>query len=103
MGGIASKEATRQIGRLPNQSVTSAAPASHPPNQHDPKLLETSTVQIQPNKNNPSSSSTERVAVQNRSISRARQFGKDLTNMFSFNRQPSRQSTNTAQTAVSAP
>ncbi len=32
--------------------------------------------------------------MSNRSISRARQFGKDLTNMFSFTRQPSRSSTN---------
>jgi hypothetical protein len=33
--------------------------------------------------------------IATRSISRARQFGKDLTNMFSFTRQSSRQSTNT--------
>ena len=34
----------RQINRMPNQSITSAAPASQPPLQLEQKLLDTSTL-----------------------------------------------------------
>jgi G2/mitotic-specific cyclin-B, other len=63
----------------------SAAPASHPPtlapHLHDSKTQEHSGVSSAANKTGASTNIST-----NRSISRARQFGKDLTNMFSFTR-----------------
>ena len=67
-----------------NSSVVSAAPASHPPQQHDQKVEAPSIMA-------PSakvSTSARQDGLGNRGIKR--KFGKDMTNMFSFNRQPSR-------------
>lgn len=93
-----------QLQRMPhNSSVVSAAPPSHPPvlSHYAHRTGFENAAQLEGSKtnNNTAANSTNggsKTAAQ-RSLSRARQFGKDLTNnltnMFSFTRNPSRQST----------
>ena len=83
------------LARIPNASVISAAPASHPPvlAQYGAQSLENSQNNIiEANNsttaaaNHAAQNSSQGMSVAQRSLSRARQFGKDLTNMFSFTR-----------------
>lgn len=82
------------LQRIPNASVISAAPASHPPvlaqygaqslDNSQNNILEVSNTAAKGLQNQGSASGVQNMAQ--RSLSRARQFGKDLTNMFSFSR-----------------
>jgi len=81
------------LARIPNPSVISAAPASHPPAmpQYRQQSLENSQSNIIDLANAKGTSTAgpnanSGISVAQRSFSRARQFGKDLTNMFSFTR-----------------
>ena len=91
------------MARIPNANVISAAPASHPPvlaqygaqslDNSQNNILDASNAAVSTGMSN-QGASTGVTSVAQRSLSRARQFGKDLTNMFSFTRNnQSRQST----------
>jgi len=90
LGGLNSTKASH-LARIPNASLISAAPASHPPalaqygqqslDNNQNSILDASTSAA-----NGTQNSTQSQSVAQRSLSRARQFGKDLTNMFSFTR-----------------
>ena len=82
----------RHLGFIQNTSVGSAAPPSHPPaigSLLDPKA-DHGHMPANSRDNSTSHTGASSKNAATRSISRARQFGKDLTNMFSFTRQPSR-------------
>lgn len=94
LGGLNSTKASH-LARIPNASVISAAPASHPPvlaqygaqslDNSQNNILDASNAAVSNGLQNQGSASGT-TSVAQRSLSRARQFGKDLTNMFSFTR-----------------
>lgn len=92
IGGINTTK-NAHLARIPNASVNSAAPASHPPvlAQYGAQSLDNSQNNMIDASNaaahtghQSSGSASGKTSVAQRSLSRARQFGKDLTNMFSF-------------------
>ena len=93
IGALNSTKASH-LARIPNASVVSAAPASHPPvlaqygakslDNSQNNILDASTNAANNSSSNGHGQSSGMAGLAQRSLSRARQFGKDLTNMFTY-------------------